>query len=106
MVLIPVRCPHCGSDQVVKRGKTGNAKQRYLCQQQDCSVKAFILDYEYNGCLPEVKQQIIAMALNGSGIRDTGRVLKISPTTVINELKKRILPRVGQQSLASEPGSQ
>ena len=29
------------------------------------------------------------MALNGSGIRDTGRVLKISPTTVINELKKR-----------------
>jgi insertion element IS1 protein InsB len=28
------------------------------------------------------------MALNGSGIRDTARVLKISPTTVINELKK------------------
>jgi transposase-like protein len=29
------------------------------------------------------------MALNGSGIRDTARVLKISPTTVINELKKK-----------------
>ena len=28
------------------------------------------------------------MALNGSGIRDTARVLKISTTTVINELKK------------------
>jgi hypothetical protein len=25
------------------------------------------------------------MALNGSGIRDTARVLKSSPTTVINE---------------------
>ncbi|WP_390631491.1 IS1-like element transposase [Leptothermofonsia sichuanensis] len=29
------------------------------------------------------------MALNGSGIRKTARVLKISPTTVIEELKKR-----------------
>ena len=106
MVLIPVRCPHCGSDPVVKRGKTENAKQRYLCQQQDCPVKTFILDYDYHGCLPEVKQQIIDMALNGSGIRDTARVLEVSPTTVINELKKRALPGVGQQSLAREPGSQ
>ena len=89
MVLIPVGCPHCGSDQIVKRRKTKNAKQRYRCQQQDCSVKTFILEYDYNGCLPEVKQQIIEMALNGSGIRDTARVLEISPTTVINELKKK-----------------
>jgi len=28
------------------------------------------------------------MTLNGSGIRDTARVLKISPTTVMNTLKK------------------
>ena len=96
MVLIPVRCPHCGSDQIVKRGKTENAKQRYLCQQQVCPVKTFILEYDYNGCLLGVKHQIIEMALNGSGIRDTARVLEISPTTVINELKKRILPRIGQ----------
>lgn len=40
------------------------------------------------GYLPEVKQQISDMAINGSGIRDTARVLKISPTTVIEELKK------------------
>ena len=29
------------------------------------------------------------MALNGSGIRDTARVLRVSPTTVINTLKKK-----------------
>jgi transposase-like protein len=40
--------------------------------------------------LPAVKQQIIDMALNGSGVRDTSRVLGISTATVINELKKRI----------------
>ena len=92
MVLIPVRCPHCGGDQIVKRGKTENAKQRYLCQQQDCSLNTFILDDDYNGCLLQVKQQIIEMALNGSGIRDTARVLGLSSTTVINELKKENSP--------------
>ena len=98
MVLIPVCCPHCGSDQVVKRGKTGNAKQRYLCQQSACPAQTFILDYDYQGYLPEVKKRIIDMALNGSGIRDTARVLEISPNTVISELKKRSLPRIGQPS--------
>ena len=91
MVLIPVRGPYCDSNQIVKRGKTENAKQRYLCQQQACPVKTFILDYDYHGYLPEVKKRIIDMALNGSGIRDTARVLEISPTTVISELKKRNL---------------
>jgi transposase-like protein len=38
-----------------------------------------------------VKQQIADMAMNASGIRDTARVLHISPTTVINELKKKSL---------------
>lgn len=88
MVLMPIRCPHCRQDQVVKRGKTEQGKQRYLCMNMECLTKTFILDYSYYGHLPEVKSQIIDMAVNGSGIRDTARVLQISPTTVINELKK------------------
>jgi transposase-like protein len=39
--------------------------------------------------VPEVKQQILEMTLNGSGIRVLARVLHISPSTVIAELKKR-----------------
>ena len=35
-----------------------------------------------------MKQQICDMAVNGSGIRDRAGVLKISPTTVIEALKK------------------
>ena len=95
MALIPVCCPRCGHDQVVKRGKTENGKQRYLCQQPECPAKTFILDYDYNGYLPEVKKLIIDMALNGSGIRDTARVLDISPTTVISEKK----PLASNQSI-------
>lgn len=99
MVLIPVLCPHCESDQVVKRGKTENGKQRYLCQNRACTTKTFILDYSYNGYLPEVKKQIIDMSINGSGVRDTARVLEISPNTVINELKKGIVIGIGQQGI-------
>ena len=53
--------------------------------------RTFLLDYSYAGQSPEVKQQIVDMAMNASGIRDTARVLHVSPTTVINELKKRNL---------------
>ena len=90
MVLIPVLCPHCQSEQVIKGGKTKVGKQRYKCQNSDCPCYAFQLDLSYKGRSPEIKYQIIDMALNGSGIRDTARVLKISPTTVMNALKKSI----------------
>jgi transposase-like protein len=92
MVLIPVLCPHCQSDNVVKRGKTDTGKQRYLCRNDFCPHRSFRLEYSYKGRLPQIKQKIIEMALNGSGIRDTARVLKISPTTVIKELKKKNPP--------------
>ncbi len=36
MVLIPVLCPHCQSDHVIKGGKTKAGTQRYRCQSPDC----------------------------------------------------------------------
>ena len=92
MVLIPVLCPHCQSDQVIKGGKTQVGTQRYKCQNADCPHYSFQIYTAYKGRSPEIKDRIIDMALNGSGIRDTARVLQISPTTVINELKKKNRP--------------
>src|SRR5207253_4980320 len=89
MTFIAVRCPHCQSDQIVKRGKTARGIQRYLCQNTLCAKGSFLLDYCNRGCLPEVKQTIIDMSLNASGIRDTARVLRISTDTVLSELKKK-----------------
>ena len=37
------------------------------------------------------KAQIVEMAMNASGIRDTARVLHVSPTTVLKELTNRHL---------------
>jgi insertion element IS1 protein InsB len=45
-------------------------------------------EYTHTGFLQEVKTPIVGMALNGSGIRDTARVLTVSPTTVMNTFKK------------------
>jgi insertion element IS1 protein InsB len=39
--------------------------------------------------LPEVKQTIIDMSLNASGVRDTARSLPICPSTVLREVKKK-----------------
>jgi insertion element IS1 protein InsB len=80
MVRIPVLCPDGQSEQVIKGGK-----QRSKCQNVDCRRYSFQLDLTYKGLSPEVKEHIIDMVLNGSGIRDTARVLKISLTTVISE---------------------
>ena len=89
MVLISVLCPHCQSDQVIKGGKTKASQPRYQGQNLDCPGCAFQLHLTDKGRSPEIQEPIIDMALNGSGIRDTSRVLKISPTTVISELKKK-----------------
>jgi transposase-like protein len=96
MVLEPILCPDCSSDDVVRHGRSSAGKPGYKCRNQDCQRSTFIYNYTYRGYLPEVKQQITEMALNGSGIRDTARVLRISPTTVIEELKKRS-PFAGDQ---------
>jgi transposase-like protein len=50
MTFIAVRCPHCHSEQMVKRGKTARGTQRYLCQNALCTMRSFLLDYRNRGC--------------------------------------------------------
>ena len=45
--------------------------------------------YRYKAYEPGIKKQVIEMAINGSGIRDTARVLHINKNTVIATLKKK-----------------
>ena len=91
MILQALHCPHCQGTDLVRHGQTREGKQRYRCREQRCAGRTFLLDYSYRGQSPEIKQQIVDMALNASGIRDTARILHVSPTTVLKELKKRNL---------------
>jgi insertion element IS1 protein InsB len=90
----------------VRHGTTPEGKQRYRCRA--CRLRrgrTFLLEYTYAGQLPEVKEQIVDMAMNASGIRDTARVLHISPTTVLKELKKRHLNSPSEAGGVAAPQS-
>jgi len=84
-----VLCPGCDSNDIVKSGHTRQGKQRYLCREPGCMTKTFLLNYQYNACKPGIADQVIDMAINSSGIRDTARVLHINKNTVIRILKKK-----------------
>jgi len=48
-----------------------------------------MLKYRYREYEHGIKKQVVEMAINGGGIRDTARVLKITKNTVISTLKKK-----------------
>ncbi|OQX12488.1 MAG: hypothetical protein BWK73_14890 [Thiothrix lacustris] len=50
-----------------------------------------MLTYRYKAYQPGIKTQVVDMAINSSGIRDTARVLGIAKGTVISTLKKKRL---------------
>jgi transposase-like protein len=86
MAKIYVKCRYCKkTEQVIKAGYSISKQQRYYCGS--CN-KYFQIDYLNNASKPGVKEQIVEMAINGSGVRDTVRVLKVGINTVIRTLKK------------------
>src|SRR5262245_62008590 len=91
----PCALPHCHIEHIMKGGTTKTGTQRYECLNTTYPYYSFQLDLIYKGRCPAIKEQIVNMALSGSGSRDTARVWKISPTTALNELKKtnqRLVP--------------
>jgi len=91
MITQVVHCPYCQGIDIVRHGTTPEGKQRYRYRTCPTHGRTFLLEYAYAGQSPDVKRQIVDMAMNASGIRDTARVLHVSPTTVLKELKKRHL---------------
>jgi IS1 family transposase/transposase-like protein len=84
-----VACPNCRCSHIMKSGKNAQNIQRYRCKNSACPTITFMLDYCYNACVPGVKEKVVEMAINSSGIRDTARVLKIDKNTVISILKSK-----------------
>ena len=91
MVLVSVKCPFCGSEDIVKYGKNAKGKQLYMCRNKECSHTTFPEEYTYNACKPTVKDQIFDLTVNGNGTRAIGRILNISNNTVTATLKKKSL---------------
>ena len=99
-----VLCKYCNSSEVVRYG-TQSGRSRFRCKT---CCRIFKTDYVYNAYKPGVKEQIADMAMNGSGIRDTARVLEVGKNTVISTLKKKSAevepsnPYVGSREISVE----
>jgi transposase-like protein len=85
MATILVKCKECGSTHTVRNGLSQTCFQRYKCN--DCG-KTFRLDFEKKAYRPGVKEQVLAMGINGSGTRDIARVLRSDKNTVSAVPKK------------------
>jgi InsA N-terminal domain len=75
MVRLPVLCPHCHSDQVLKGGKTTAGHQRSQCQNTDCPHESFQLDLVYTGRAPALKERMPlphALRRGGQGLQRWG----------------------------------
>ena len=103
MALVYVHCPECQSIDVVQYGKQANGTQRYRCNNRDCPRTIFLLQYANKGRLPAVKQQIVDMTLNGSGVRDIVRVLGAVRRRSLMCLKKRARDQTGQRTSPEKP---
>src|SRR5262245_36047492 len=88
MATVAVSCPSCRHSDVIKAGKQPNGTQRYRCQNLACKRTIFQLVYVAQGRLPETQRLIVEMTLNGSGIRDTARVLQVSLVTVLSTVRR------------------
>src|SRR5262245_31060674 len=63
MTFVTVHCPHCASEQIVKRGTTRRGPQRDLCQHTAGLTGRLLLHYRNRGRLPAVKQHIIHLPM-------------------------------------------
>ena len=81
-----ITCPVCSSLNIKKNGINKQRKQRYQCRE--CG-RQFILKYSYRAYLKDIRELIVPMCLNGSGIRDISRVLRISATTVMKVIRQQ-----------------
>lgn len=77
-----MECKKCGLDTICKNGKSKSGKQRYKCKK--CNY-TFQLEFSYQSCLIS-DDQIKTLLVEGCGIRSIGRILAISPSTVIRRI--------------------
>lgn len=88
MITITLKCHHCGSEKLVRDGRTRNGKQRYWCQGCQRSSRDAPQPTGYSEAEQE---QILKAYEERSSLRGLERVFGVSRKTVSTWLKKRAL---------------
>jgi transposase len=83
-----VKCRYCDHTEDVKKyGKSRSGYQKYRCF---AGQKVFQLEYANRACQKGMREQIIQLAMNNAGIRDTSRSLGVAVTTILRVLKNSL----------------
>lgn len=77
-----MRCPQCDGTDLIKRGRKAG-HQRYVCR--NCGRYCTDSQPKFSA---QTKAMAIEMYMNSMGIRAIGRVLRASPATVLNWIRK------------------
>ena len=88
MVTVILKCYHCGSEALVRNGRTRNGKQRYLCH--DCG-RTSRANPGSNAYPPERREEILRAYQERSSLRGLSRTFGVSRNTVSSWLKKSML---------------
>jgi transposase-like protein len=85
MATKPVVCRHCGSDAVIRFGKSASGKQRYSCSP--CGRRS-IDDPQPNGYTAAERETILRSYEERSSLRGLERTFGVARNTVTSWLKK------------------
>lgn len=80
-----MQCYHCGSERVVKSGKTRKGKQRFECRECARTLRENPQPQTYS---PERKAEILRAYEERSSLRGLERTFGVSRHTVASWLKK------------------
>ena len=81
MIIQVLHCPYCQGSDIVRHGLSPEGKQHYRGRAcLEGRGRTFLRADSYAGPSPEVKQQSVERALNACGMRDSARVMHVSPT--------------------------
>lgn len=66
------------SEKVTENGHNRTGKQMYRCETLVCSRQSFVEEYIYKVCKPEVRRQVLRLAVDCAGTPYAGHTKRFS----------------------------
>src|SRR5260370_34595150 len=85
MVTVTVYCPHCGSEALVRNGRSPNGKQKYLCRACRRQSRENPTPHIYS---EERREEILCAYEERSSLRGLERTFRVSRNSVIAWIEK------------------
>ncbi len=81
-----MNCYHCGSEQVVRNGRTTNGKQRFLCRACGRCLRA---GFTGRATSPARQAEILRAYHERTSLRGIARIFGVSRSTVTTWVQKK-----------------